>query len=184
MSKSKLPYADARALAMHLVSLLKPGCERIIIAGSIRRQKPEIGDIELVAMPMLEPVCDLFGMPVEGMERSGLDERLASLRPVYTKNGAKYKQFAFEGVSVDLFIASAETWGCVSTIRTGSADFTRWLVTNRRHGGGCPSHLKFNEGRIFNGSTPLDTSEERLVFEALEQPWIEPVERIEGRWIR
>lgn len=183
--KTKMPYADALAMANHLVSLLKPGCERIMIAGSLRRQKPEIGDIEIVAMPMLEPVCDLFGMPVEGMERSGLDERLASLKTEgYTKNGAKYKQFMWQGISVDLFIASAETWGCVSTIRTGSADFTHWLVTPRRHGGGCPSHLKFSEGRLVTGGAHYPTPEEVDVFAALEQTWIEPAERIEGRWHR
>lgn len=185
MSKSRLPYADALALAEHLVTLLQPGCERILIAGSLRRQKKEVGDIELVAMPMLTPALDLFRQPIAGMEHSGLDERLALLKTEgYTKNGPKYKQFIYQGVSVDLFIASPETWGCVATIRTGSADFTHWLVTPRRSGGGCPSHLKFSEGRLISGGGHYPTPEEIDVFAALEQRWVEPVDRIDGRWKR
>lgn len=71
------------------------------------------------------------------------------------------------GVGVDLFIASRETWGCVATIRTGSADFTHWLVTPRRQG-----------GRAF------ETREELDVFAALDVAWVEPAERAAGRWRR
>lgn len=183
-AETKMPYADALALAENLLARLKPGCDRIIIAGSLRRKKREIGDIEIVAQPSLTPALDLFGEPVAGLEHSGLDERLAALQPAYTKNGPKYKQFIYGGASVDLFIASQETWGCVATIRTGSADFTHWLVTPRNKGGGCFSHLKFHEGRLMDGAKALDTSDERLLFAALEQDWVEPVDRIDGRWRR
>lgn len=185
MSKTatKMPYDYAIGLAEHLVLKLRPGCERILIAGSLRRHKAEIGDIEIVAMPKLETTLDLFGMPIAGLERSGLDDCLAQLSTEgYTKNGPKYKQFIYEGVSVDLFIASAQTWGCVATIRTGSADFTHWLVTPRRSGGGCPSHIKFSEGRLLSGGAHHPTPEEVDVFAALETPWIEPTDRIDGRW--
>lgn len=183
-AETKMPYADALALANDLVARLTPGCARILIAGSIRRQKREIGDIEIVAQPKLTPALDLFGEPVEGLAHSGLDERLALLRPSYTKNGPKYKQFIYGGASVDLFIASQETWGCVATIRTGSADFTHWLVTPRTKGGGCFSHLKFSEGRLMDGALALDTSDEAKLFQALDQDWIEPIDRIDGRWKR
>ena len=182
-TKTKMPYADALALADHLVKKLQLGCERILIAGSLRRQKHEVGDIELVAMPMIVPTYDMFGSPVAGMEHSALDDALTQINwEGQTKNGPKYKQFMYSGASVDLFIANAETWGCVATIRTGSADFTHWLVTPRRHGGGCPSHLKFSEGRLVCGGAHYPTSEEIDVFAALELPWIEPIDRIDGRW--
>lgn len=184
-TEAKMSYDYALRLAEHLVSKLQPGCERILIAGSLRRQKREIGDIEIVAMPMLAPTLDMFGEAIPGQEVSGLDDQLALLSTEgYTKNGSKYKQFGYKGASVDLFIASRETWGCVATIRTGSADFTHWLVTPRNKGGGCYSHLKFSEGRLMDGAKALDTSEERLLFAALDRDWIEPVDRIDGRWKR
>lgn len=180
-----MPFDYAKGIAEHLVSKLSPGCERILIAGSLRRERPFVGDIEIVAMPMLAPAFDMFGDAMPGQEVSGLDDQLALLSTEgYTKNGAKYKQFGYKGASVDLFIASAETWACVATIRTGSADFTHWLVTSRRHGGGCPSHLRFQDGRLWLNTTPVPTPEEINLFDMLEQPWIEPVDRIDGRWRR
>lgn len=185
MTKHPIPYADALAVAEQLVTELAPACERILIAGSLRRGKAEVGDIEIVACPRMTLTTDMFDLPVRGMEHSALDDALAQIeRGEYTKNGPKYKQFSYGGASVDLFLVTRETWGCVATIRTGSADFTHWLVTPRRQGGGCPSHLRFSGGRIWEGARALETSEERDVFAALDVAWVEPAERNAGRWRR
>lgn len=183
MSKGdKIPYQAALEQAQALEISLSFVCERTLIAGSLRRQKSEVGDLELVVLPKIEAITDMFG-EICGW-RSLLDDALADIAPNRMKNGERYKQFVWEGMPVDLFIATRETWGCIATIRTGSADFTHWLVTPRTKGGGCPSHLKFSDGRLMDGALALDTSDERQLFEALDQPWIEPVERIDGRWKR
>jgi hypothetical protein len=52
--------ASALALAEQCRAALAPSCHRIEIAGSIRRGKPQVEDIELVALPKLVP-ADLFG---------------------------------------------------------------------------------------------------------------------------
>ncbi len=59
--------ADANPIAQRLHELLRPACERVAIAGSIRRAKPLVADIELVAMPLVEEEDggDLWGTPVE-----------------------------------------------------------------------------------------------------------------------
>ena len=41
----------AQEMAEALVELLAPACERIEIAGSIRRKKPNPNDVEVVAAP-------------------------------------------------------------------------------------------------------------------------------------
>lgn len=64
MSKGeKVELAAARRMADRLLALLAPACERIAIAGSIRRGVPLVGDIEIVAMPRVttEPAGDLWG---------------------------------------------------------------------------------------------------------------------------
>lgn len=183
MSKSeKVPYREALMAALALEAKLAPACERTLIAGSIRRERPTIGDIELVVEPSYAPVTDMFGQ--EAGRRSLLDDALAGMPLAYTKNGERYKQFLWRGMQVDLFIATRETWGAVAAIRTGSAEFTRWLVTGRRHGGGCPSHLSVRDARVFGPEGLLDTSTEELFFAALEQPCVAPAERDEGRWRR
>jgi DNA polymerase/3'-5' exonuclease PolX len=58
----KFPYPVVLPIAGRIVEALRPYCERIEIAGSLRREKPMVGDIEIVAIPR-RPV-DLFGEPV------------------------------------------------------------------------------------------------------------------------
>ena len=81
------------------------------------------------------------------------------------KNGEKFKQFDFEHLPIDPSLPAPETRGCIATIRTGlRSDFSHWLVSSRRAGGGCPSHLSFRDGRIVaNGGAAIATPEERDV---------------------
>jgi DNA polymerase/3'-5' exonuclease PolX len=44
--KTKIPYSHAFRLANRVKEILTQFCQKIEIAGSVRRQKPEIGDIE------------------------------------------------------------------------------------------------------------------------------------------
>ena len=178
---TKRPYREALAIAQAVLHQLEGACDRSMITGSIRRLKSEVGDIELVAIPKItETTNDMFGVSIPGSGRNLLNERLTELGVAVTKGvkeDAKFKQFVYEGMTVDLFLPTVETWGCVATIRTGSADYIHWLVTERRKGGGCYSHLKFKEGRIWDGAKALSTPEEIDVYQALEQPWIDPTER-------
>ncbi|HXJ30605.1 MAG TPA: hypothetical protein VNG35_08200, partial [Gemmatimonadales bacterium] len=57
----RVPLAVARELADELVDLIGSSCEQLHVCGSIRRQAPTVGDIDLVAVPMLAPLTDLFG---------------------------------------------------------------------------------------------------------------------------
>ena len=61
----KTPLADAQRTATHISKALTPYCHRIAIAGSIRRQRPMIGDIEIVALPQRQ--TDLLGNDVPGL---------------------------------------------------------------------------------------------------------------------
>ena len=57
----RIPRARALMLAQGLIETLRPHCERIEIAGSLRRGKPDVGDIELVCIPKADEMRDLFG---------------------------------------------------------------------------------------------------------------------------
>lgn len=76
MSAGTAPMSlrEALGLARILADDLRPHCSRIEIAGSIRRGKAWVNDIEIVAIPKQVPVAaaeDLFG----GEERSTGTER-------------------------------------------------------------------------------------------------------------
>jgi len=142
MSKVKITLTQANSLAARIMAELASVCVRVEIAGSIRRKKSTIGDIEIVCIPKTETVCNLFGEPVS-TTRVAFDDKLQSLvadgrfaKP--TKNGEKFKQFgipAVSGLHLDLFMATPENWGLIFAIRTGCAEFSQQLVTQRSKGG-------------------------------------------------
>lgn len=185
MSQSgrKMPLAEAERHASRLVGLLGSACERIAVAGSIRRRKPEVGDVEVVAIPTAGR--DLFGDP-SGSELDARLERLARegvLSPV--KGGAHFKQFLVPdaGCKLDLFLCNPATWGMVFTVRTGSASFSHRLVTpcdRYTSDGGrglMPAHLRARDARLWCGDTPLETPEEEDVFRTLGILWVPPERR-------
>lgn len=78
----RMPLAQALDLAVELQDLLAPACERIQIAGSIRRLRETVGDLELVAIPRMRPQgqVSLFRPPGQAIPLvSALWERLEML---------------------------------------------------------------------------------------------------------
>jgi DNA polymerase/3'-5' exonuclease PolX len=170
-----------------LLEALRPACARIEVAGSIRRGRPVVGDIEIVCIPL--PTYNLLGEPTP---ITLVDHALTDLGVPFSKNGPAYKQFQFNYVhlldnvghapgpltfTVDLFLVTPETWGMQYIIRTGDADFSRLMVTPRFHNGLCPNHLHVGYGRLHHGDTVLETPEERDVFALYGLPYVEPAER-------
>jgi len=53
MSKvlNKISLEEAKEVTKELVNELKPYCKRLKVVGSIRREKEEIGDIDIVIIP-------------------------------------------------------------------------------------------------------------------------------------
>ncbi len=202
---------EARQLAIALRLGLEAGSERIEIAGSVRREKPEPHDLELVAIPKVETVntFNLFGK-VEGLECNHFDPQLEALLsrgewefdPVLKRNGPKYKRLRHVRTEIcaDIFLATFQGWGGALAIRTGPADFSTALVTlarrQRKHvadGYLIHSHSKptrqtaagWVEYDCPKGSScPLiiSTHDELAFFLALGLPWREPKDRT-AEWL-
>lgn len=181
----------AEAAAHYLLALLGPYCERMEIAGSIRRGKPEVKDIELVAIPLVVQVqTGLFGGLYDITDH--LSQRLAQawaegwLTPraveMHRKDGTveqsqrvgdRYQALVYDGIAVDLFVVRPPAdWGVVYTIRTGPADFSQALVT------ACQRRLmRVEHGQLLRMGKRVPCPEEADFFSALGQPWLEPAER-------
>ena len=105
---------EARKIALKYLNILKPYCTRIEIAGSIRREKPEVKDIEIVAIPG----------NIESFARE-----VNKLQKVKGEPTGKYTQRILpEGIRLDLFIANEKNWGLIFAIRTGSANFSHKIL--------------------------------------------------------
>lgn len=167
---------NAQQLADLLVrDTLSPACVQVVIAGSIRRQKSEIRDIEIVVQPKLTAVLNMFG-DIRGHD-SELDNALAYAmrggaieydRKV-RRDGPKYKRLWLPAheIAVDLFIADANNWGNILAIRTGNADFSKALVTKRIYGGLMPTDMRQQDGFLWRGLTLLAAPDEAAFFATL-----------------
>lgn len=156
---------------------IAPACQRIEVAGSLRRHKAEVGDIEIVAVP--RPILNLLGEPSEQTE---VDALIADWPVTFTKNGAKYKQFVIAGTSgaeyqVDLFLPLPACWAVVYMIRIGSSDFSRRMVTGQSAGGYKPDHYSVNEGRVWEAGRALEVAEEGDLFDLWGMDFVAPEER-------
>lgn len=181
MSKIKLPLSQARGLADRIIEELRPGCVRIAVAGSVRRERATVGDIEIVAIPRFQ--ADIFREDLGG-EPTELDlilERLVRQgRLGKGKGGLKYKQFgipAKEGLMLDLFLPRLDNWGIIYAIRTGSAAFSRRLVTRQYAGGLLPDDYLVSGGMLWSQGRAIPTPTEKTVFDLLKGGWVEPGDR-------
>jgi len=160
-----MEYTKALEIAEKIKAELSPHCERIEIAGSIRRKKPEVKDIEIVAIPK----------PYEiGLFESGIATIVNQWEKVKGELPCKYTQrILTEGIKLDLFFAVHANWGLIYAIRTGSADYSHKVLASTWVKKGYKSidgHLTWNENRVL-------VAEEKDLFERIGIPFIEPEKR-------
>jgi DNA polymerase/3'-5' exonuclease PolX len=171
-----MKHAEAFAIAEEALNLLRPHCERICIAGSIRRQRPEVKDCELVAIPKHLP-GGLFGDEPE--VDPGFITVVNQWPSVKGQPTGKYTQRVLPGgMTLDLFITDHDNWGYQLVLRTGSADFNRkkMLPALKAHG------YAMDEGYIWRAGQIVPTREETDLWALSGLPWFEPWAREVSRY--
>lgn len=188
---------EANLLARYIVDVLSPHCERIHIAGSVRRKKPEVKDIEIVCEPIEPFAFDIFGDPVCGLRSQEFVNALHSLGDVIkgNPNTGRYCQVripAGDNINIDIFMPEPDDYFRQLAIRTGSADYSQKVIATgwRRKGWvGTDQGLRLEkecEAKELSGGKkqwkciernptlpPVWQSEEEL-FEWIGVKWIEP----------
>jgi len=173
--KVKMAYAQAMSLANDFVTAIRPFCERVEIAGSLRRGEAKVGDVEIVVAPLTRTVQGLFGP----MEENALLTFPWSAWGRLERGGDRYKRIlTAQGIALDVFIVLPPAqFGVIHLMRTGPRGFSQWFVTPRKRGGGLPSYLKVREGAIWHGKEIVPTPNEEDVFRVLGMDFIPPSER-------
>lgn len=162
------PLAEALNIATGIVAELGPHCERIEIAGSIRRQRPTIGDIEIVCVPAPYDASPLF--------RSGIALVVEQWTPLKGLLPCRYTQRLHpSGMTVDLFMPDPAGYGLQLAIRTGSRAWSHRVLAAAWVRAG----YKSIEGVLHDVRTsrPVATPDERKLFKLIGLPWVEPVNR-------
>lgn len=176
----KLEIGDVIAEAV--LDLILPVCERAEVAGSIRRRRDDVGDVEIVCAPKVHrPQQNLFGEP-DGPMKTPLYDKLAFEewlvpRMLNGKPQAAGKRFLAlrdtgTGIPVDVFVVLPPAqWGVIMTLRTGSADFNKKLLLSARRRG-----LRCEDGRLVKGTKVIPTPTEESLFAAVGMSWV-PLEQ-------
>ncbi len=160
---------QATAIAERVKAQLAPHCDRIEIAGSIRRRKADVGDIEIVAIPKPYDV---------GLFASGIAPIVEQWPRVRGVLPCKYTQRMLpDGIALDLFFATAENWGLIYAIRTGSADYSHRVLAH----GWSVRGFKSVDGVLHNSAgRPVATPEEEDLFRIAGVAWVPPEKRTIG----
>ena len=151
----------AQEAARAVVAQLEPFCRRIEVAGSVRRQAPEVRDLEIVCIPEVAKYLEF--------------QRLVDSWPkVRGQSTGRYtrRKLLRHNLELDLFICSAQTWACNLTIRTGCAEFSQALAVRAKTCG-----LRFEGAQLWSGSRSTGVREEQEVFDLFGLPWIPPTQR-------
>ena len=193
-----MKHADALVIAETLLKEMRPYCHRVEIAGSIRRLKSEVKDIEIVAIPKWESVAAGFfaedvssnnslycrwamGHPWITWIKAGTNQ----IQPWNIKEDGKYWRGLIASshcpeneTKLDLFLTTPEQFGILMVIRTGPESFSKKIVTQSSKGGWLPDHLRVDGGWLMDGDRRIPTPTELSVFDAIGRPWIPPEKRV------
>jgi len=152
-----MKLSQAETMAKNFLSEIKEFCERIEIAGSIRRKKPEVNDIDIVLIPKL---------------REHLVQKIRKVSRVEVQ-GKKLMRAEYSGVQVDIYFATKETWGILLLVRTGSKEHNIKLCQHAINKG---MKLSVSNG-LMNGNEVIASKTEEDIFQALGMDYTKPEDR-------
>jgi len=155
-----LSYAEGVAAELTATLMETPGVEAITPAGSLRRGRETVGDLDLlVTGPAPEAVLEKFASYPRVQEILGRGENKASAR------------VGLEGLQVDVRALAKESFGSAMQYFTGSKDHNVAIRTRAVRMG-----LKLSEYGLFRveDDAKVAGETEESVYEALGLAWIPP----------
>lgn len=148
-------YPLAKQIEKRLLNL--EGVRRAVIAGSLRRMKETIGDIDyLVVADDTEKVMEFF------VKMPEVDEILG-------RGPAKAFVRLADGIDADLLVVPEESWGSALQYFTGSKEHS---VELRKIA--ISKELRLNEWGVFKGDRRVAGASEEEVYQSLGLQWIPP----------
>jgi DNA polymerase (family 10) len=147
---AELDLTEAEKTATQIKATVEAHCELIEVAGSIRRQKPTVHDIDFVVVAKSDA------------DWQRINDKLKQLKskPNYSGNSVIKAFVPCENgfFQVDFYRAKPSTFGIHLLVRTGSAEHNMWLAGHAFSKG---MRLKYSEGLIKDGVAIAGETEQR-----------------------
>lgn len=191
--KQKFPLSIAEIVAKKIVDALSPFCQRIVVAGSVRRRKPMVGDIEILYVPEWIEVpdpCDMFGRTTRANAADVIIQQLTesgSIAPRKNSLGRetwgpsnKLAIACKTGIPVDFFETTNDVWFNYLVCRTGPSESNIAIAAAAQRQGYKWNPYGPGFTQTFIGTGEVKTfhmASERAVFEFVGLPYKEPHER-------
>lgn len=188
-SKPRFPRRDAVRVARELCDAIEPASSRLVVAGSLRRRKPEVGDVEIVYISRSTTVPDMGDLFQAPMLVNSVDLVLGDLQargvlaPRRNSRGFvtmglrnKLMVHCASGIPVDLFATTADCWANYLVCRTGGAETNIRIARAARARG--MKWIPYGPGfRILSSTLIHRVMIEADVFECAGLPYLEPWNR-------
>lgn len=158
-SKGRMNLGVAFPVAKRIVETLrqKTGSKKIEWAGSLRRMKENIGDIDILATGKdKEKIVQVF-------------THLPEIKEVLASGETKASVIVEGGTQVDLRVVEEDSYGTALQYFTGSKGHNIHLRGIAKAKG-----IKINEYGVFKGNKKIAGKEEKDVYRVLRMEWIEP----------
>jgi DNA polymerase (family 10) len=158
-SKGRMNLGMAFPVAKRIVEALrqKTGSKKIEWAGSLRRMRENIGDIDILATgPDKEKIVHSF-------------THLPEVKEVLASGETKASIIVEGGIQIDLRVVEKDSYGAALQYFTGSKAHNIHLRGIAKTRG-----IKINEYGVFKGEKKMGGREEKEVYKALGMDWIEP----------
>jgi len=163
VQNTRIPYAEARRIADEFLTELRhcPAVEQSEVAGSLRRKKESIGDI------------DLLVASTRSQEVSAYFLALPQVKNIIAQGSTKSAIVTHADRQVDLRVVPPESFGAALQYFTGSKEHNIILRTIA-----LKKNLHLSEYGVFRGKEKLAGETEQGVYEVLGQKWVEPEKRL------
>jgi len=182
MGIGKINLVEAESIANKVRQHISPAMDRVEVAGSIRRRKKVVGDIEICGIPAAR--ARLIGLLGELGQH--IKPGVPGIVPWTPKVDAKYLRVRLaEGMNLDVFLGTLQNWGGLFMMRTGSGASPDG---NAFHGFVPGIFGRFKKlsggGRMTDCMPTMPTGEQLWIpeeqdfFDILEMNFVPPEERV------
>lgn len=149
----RIPLEQAQELADEVESKLEQsGFDKIQIVGSVRREDPDIGDLDFIV--------------------HGDMENIKSLSDEIVELGKDKATFMYDGFQVNIWYSPLETWGAALFHYTGPKGYIIGYKKRAKDQG-----MKLTERGLFKNNKLIAGKTEEEIYQALSKNYKEPWER-------
>lgn len=190
--KTLYPLPVGQEAAGMMIDLLKPVCRRIEIAGSVRRQRPRVHDVDLVIWPEYEVVVAGHQLSLFIVEHKPVYQATKLLHLAHTLGWDEWDPtnwpgiiriptsdesgLAVEHIPIELYVCEPDgsNFEALWQMRTGSAEYNIRLAKRAQDLG-----LRYKAGYgIYEGERRVDDGTERGIWTALGWEYVPPESRM------